>query len=129
MGIGLTKDGKEIMDSKPAAPTIRRERAQSLSDQMRSVVMQMQYEALQAESDSEDDMRDFDVEDDQFPRSPHELFVESPEYQTFIDDIERFAKDRKGKKADEESATKPTPAEPKQPSKAAKPPKEDSDPE
>lgn len=94
MGLYTDKKGREVMDPRPAMPTIRRERMQSLSDQMRSVVQQMHFEALAAEEESEEDQRDFDVEDDKFPRSPHELFVETPEYDLLLSDIEEFKKKR-----------------------------------
>lgn len=92
---GIDAKGREIMDDTPAAPTVRREKAQSLADTMRGVVRQMQYEASMAQEESEDDARDFDVEEDSFPKSPHELFQESPEYEILLEDLERFGKARR----------------------------------
>lgn len=90
MGLYLDGKGREVMDPRPAAPSIRRERMQSLSDQMRSVVQQMHFEAQMAAEESEEDLRDFDVEDDSFPRSPHELFMDTPEYEMLLDDLAEF---------------------------------------
>lgn len=92
---GIDERGREVADPRPAAPTVRRERAQGLADQMRSVVRQMQYEAEMAQRDSEDDDRDFDVEDENFPKSPHELFMESPEFDVLMEDLSKFANKRK----------------------------------
>lgn len=117
MGTGLDDKGREIMDSRPARPAIRREKMQSLSDQMRSVVLQMRHEAQMAENDSEEDMRDFDVDDDSFPRSPHELFVETPEYDMLVEDIRQYADKRKEEKLSAEKADKKP--SPKKASKSA----------
>lgn len=112
MGKALDARGREIMDSRPARPAIRREKMQSLSDQMRSVVLQMRHEAQMAEQDSDEDLQDFDVDDDTFPRSPHELFVETPEYDILVNDIREFADKKKSdalKPSAEKADKKPSP--------------------
>lgn len=92
--VALTKRGKEVVDPTPSRTSVRRQKMVSLSDQMRQTVIQMRYEAVQAEADSEEDDLDFHIEDDE-PRSPHELFVESPEYGYLLDDIAEFAQNKK----------------------------------
>lgn len=99
MGLYLDEKGREVMDPRPAMPTIRRERMQSLSDQMRSVVQQMHLEARLAAEDSKEDEADFDVDDDTFPRSPHELFTETPEYELLLSDIEEFKRQKAARDA------------------------------
>jgi len=105
----LDKRGREVLDTEPSRPSVRRQKMVSLSDQMRQTVMQMRHEAVQAEEDSLEDERDFDLPDDE-PRSPHELFVESPEYEMLLDDISSYAKN---KNSAEKPTPQPQPAEPK----------------
>lgn len=120
----LDKRGREVLDTEPARVSVHRQKMVSLSDQMRQTVLQMRHEAMQAENDSLDDEKDFDIEDDE-PRSPHELFVESPEYQMFMDDIQEFARKQTpppaGAAQDEKSSPPPGSAAPDQgnPPKAA----------
>lgn len=101
MSVILNKRGAEVVDPTPSNVSVRRQKMVTLSDQMRQTVHQMRHEAVQAENDSLDDERDFDLPDDE-PRSPHELFVETEEYSMLLDDIVEFSK-------------KPKPAEPKIP--------------
>lgn len=114
--IAMDKRGREILDTEPARTSVRRQKMVSLSDQMRQTVMQMRHEAVQAENDSVDDEKDFDLPDDE-PRSPHELFVDTPEYGMFLDDIAAFARDKK-----EKPAEKPAPTENQKPAEKGKKP-------
>lgn len=91
----LDNKGREIMDPMPAKLSVRRGRTQGLVDEVRRVVQQMHHEAERMEADSEADMRDFDIPDEEFPRSPHELFVETEEYGLLLDDIQRFAREKR----------------------------------
>lgn len=121
MSVKLDDKGREIVDPTPSRIDVRRHKMVGLSDQMRQTVMQMRHEAAMAERDSLEDEKDFDLPDDE-PRSPHELFVESPEYEIFLDDIQTFARKKKEEAAAEEDAKKtPSPAKPKA-SKAGNPP-------
>lgn len=118
MSVRLDKRGAEIVDPTPSKLNVRRHKMVSLSDQMRQTVMQMRHEALQAENDSAEDEKDFDLPDDE-PRSPHELFVETPEYEMFLDDIVEFARK---KRAAPPSPPEPTPEAKRPPKKAGRPP-------
>lgn len=107
----LDKRGREVLDTEPARTSVRRQKMISLTDQMRQTVLAMRHEAAQAEDDSANDEIDFKIEDDE-PRSPYELFVETPEYEMMLEDISAFAKNTK--------AEKPTP--PAKPTEAKSPP-------
>lgn len=117
MSVKLDEKGREIVDPTPSRINVRRHKMVGLSDQMRQTVMQMRHEAAMAERDSLEDEKDFDLPDDE-PRSPHELFVETPEYEMFLDDIGQFAKRQREKAA---STPPARPAKPKA-SKAGSPP-------
>lgn len=99
MAVRLDKKGREIVDPTPSNLNVRRQRMVGLSDQMRQIVTQMRHEAVQAENDSLEDDKDFDIEDDE-PRSPHELFVETEEYSMLLDDIVEFARKSRGARAE-----------------------------
>jgi hypothetical protein len=115
MPVILDKKGREIVDPVPSNVSVRRQKMVSLSDQMRTVVQQMRHEALQAEEDSLDDERDFDLPDDE-PRSPHELFVETEEYEMLLDDIAAYSRSQKLA-----SAPPPPPSPPAEPKTSPQP--------
>lgn len=123
MSVKLDKNGREVVDPTPSPLNLRRHKMVGLSDQMRQTVMQMRHEAAMAEADSENDEKDFDLEDDE-PRSPHELFVETPEYEMLLDDIAEYG--RKVKRAaepkDENSDPAPSTGKPPAAKKGNPPP-------
>lgn len=102
----LDSRGREVLDTEPARSSVRRQKMIGLSDQMRQIVTQMRHEAVQAEADSEEDDRDFDLPDDE-PRSPHELFVETPEYEMLLDDIAEFSRKKRAAEPEDEKPTSP----------------------
>lgn len=106
--------GREVLDTAPSVVSVRKQKMVSLSDQMRQTVLQMRHEAVQAENDSLDDEKDFDIPDDE-PRSPHELFVESPEYEMFLDDISEFARKKNSAPPAEPLAGAEAPKSPPEP--------------
>lgn len=94
-------NGKEVMNPTPKAPPVKRTRQVGEVERMRDVVLQMQREAEDLVDDTEVEERDFHVEEDQFPESQHERFVESESYELLKSDLQEFDKQkRKRKKAE-----------------------------
>lgn len=112
----LDDRGREVLDKTASNISVRREKMVGLNDQMRQVVQQMRHEAIQAEQDSLDDEKDFDLPDDE-PRSPHELFAETEEYSMLLDDIATYSRNKK-----EAVKNPPPPEKPKAAEKAEEPP-------
>lgn len=70
----LDKDGNEILDPTPVALPVRFQRPPSLVDDVRRLVAQeMSRVAMDQDFDSFEDADDFDIDDDDQPRSRHEL--------------------------------------------------------
>lgn len=67
--------GRELVDETPMAPPVGYNPQPSLVEQMRMMIQgeRMRLAALEAGYESFEDADDFDMDEDPFPRSPHEV--------------------------------------------------------
>lgn len=118
---GISADGKEVIDPKPARLNVRQQKIIGLTDQVKSIVNNLNHEAMLAAQDSEEEDRDFEIDSDD-PRSPHEDLLGSPEFDKLISDIENFRDKALSAAEDTKPSPKAPPAKPAAAKKGTPPP-------